>query len=96
LLLYSSLMASLLPLRGFICPPRLSTAGAEIVVMLNRQDPYGSIGAMPVHWPSGIQLTLDLNHDHLIGAGKNPNCLRTPADGHSWLSQSCFQQEVAK
>jgi hypothetical protein len=89
-------MPSLLPLRIFIRPLWLFTAGVGIVVMLNCQNPRSSVGAMLEHWPSGIQLTLDLNRDHLIGAGKNPNWVQIPADGCSWLSKSCSQQEVAK
>jgi hypothetical protein len=85
-------MASLFPLRGFICPPWLSMAGAEIFVLLNYHHTRGSVGTTPEHGPSGIQPTLNLNHDHLIGAGQSPNWMQTPDDGCSWLSKSCARQ----
>jgi hypothetical protein len=96
LLRYSLLMASLLQLRVFICPPRRFTAGAEIFVLLNYHHTRGSAGTTPVHGPSGIQPTLNLNCDHLIGAGQNPSWMQTPVDGCSRLSKSCAQQEDAK
>jgi hypothetical protein len=86
---YPSLMASLFPLRGFSCPPRLSTAGAEIVVMLNRHNPRGSIGATPAHGPLGIQPTLDLNCGHPIVAGQ------TLGAGCLWWSKSCARKKAA-
>jgi hypothetical protein len=89
-------MASLFPLRGFTCPPRLSTAEAGVVVMLNGQHARGSVSVMPGHGPSGIQPTLELNRDYLMGAGQNPNQAQAPGDGCSWLSESCSQQEAAK
>jgi hypothetical protein len=89
-------MASLLPLRGFICPPRLFTAGAGIIVMLNCQYTRGSVGTTPEPGSSGIQPTLNLNRDHLMGAGQNPNWMQTPVDGCSRLSKSCARQEDAK
>jgi hypothetical protein len=64
--------------------------------MLNCQYSRGSVGATPEHGPSGIQPTLDLNRDHLIGAGQNPNWLQTPGDGCFWLSKSFSRQKVAK
>jgi hypothetical protein len=86
-------MASLFPLHGFICPPRLSTAGAEIVVMLNIR---GSVVATPEHGPSRIQPALDLNRDFLIGAGQKPDRLQTPGDGRSWSSKSCSHPKAAQ
>jgi len=89
-------MASLLPLRGFICPPRLFPAGVGIVVMLTYQYARGSVGTTPEHGPSEIQLTLDLNRDHLIGAGHNPNWMQTTVDGCSRLCKFCDRLEDAK
>jgi hypothetical protein len=71
-------MASLLPLRGFICPPRLFTTGASIVAMLNRHYSRRSVGATPEHGPSGIQLTLDFNRDYLIGGWTKPELGANP------------------
>jgi hypothetical protein len=89
-------MASLFPLRGNVCPPRRSTAGAEIVVMLNCQNIRGSVSSVPEPGLSGIQPTLELNRDFQIGAGQNPNWLQTPGNGCSWLSKSDSQPEAAK
>jgi hypothetical protein len=89
-------MARLFPLRGFICPPRLFTVEAEIVMMLNFQNTRGSAGATPEYGPSGVQPTLNLKLDHLIGSGQNPNWAQIPADGRSRLSISCSPQETAK
>jgi len=73
-----------------ICPPRLFPAGAEIVVMLNCHHTSGSVGATMELRPSRIQPALELNHDHLIAAGQNPE------DGCSWRSQFCSRQEAAQ
>jgi hypothetical protein len=89
-------MASLLPLRVLIYPPRLSADEAEIVVMLNCQNTSGSASATPEHGPSRIQLTLDLNRDDLIGAGQNLNQVQTPVGGCSWPGKSCSRQNAAK
>jgi hypothetical protein len=67
-----------------------------IVMMLNYQNTRGFVGTAPEPGPSGIQPTLDLNRDCLIGAGQNPNRVQTPGDGWSWSSKSCSHQEVAK
>jgi hypothetical protein len=89
-------MACLSPLRGFICQPRLFTTGAGIVMMLNHQTTRRSVSATPERWLSGIQPTLDLNRDHLIGTGQNPNRVQIPGNGCSRLSNSCSPQELAK
>jgi hypothetical protein len=97
LLRYSSLMASLFPLRGFNCPPRLFTVEVGIVVMLNCQYTRGSIGATPERWPSATQPTRDINLNRdVIEAGQNPNWAQTSGDGCSRLSKSCSQQKAAK
>jgi hypothetical protein len=71
-------------------------AGGEIIVMLNCHHTRGSVGPTPEHGPSRIQPTLNLNRDHLIGAGQNPNWMQTPVEGCLRLSKSCAWQEDAK
>jgi hypothetical protein len=71
-------MASLSTLRGFICPPRLFTTGASIVVMLNGHYSRRSVGATPELGPLGIQLILDLNRDYLISGWTKPELGANP------------------
>jgi hypothetical protein len=71
-------------------------AGAEIIVLLNCHRNRGSAGTTPVHGPSGIQPTLNLNRDHLMGAGQSLNWMQTPVDGCSRSGKSCAWQEDAK
>jgi len=46
--------------------------------MLNYQNARGSVGATPEQGPSGIQLTLDLNRDYLIGGWTQPELGANP------------------
>ena len=71
-------MASLPLLRIFICLLWLFTAGAGIVAMLNYQNARSPVGAAQEYGPSGIQLTLDLNRDYLIGGWRKPELGANP------------------
>ena len=53
-------------------------AGAGIVAMLNYQNARSPVGAAQEYGPSGIQLTLDLNRDYLIGGWTKPELGANP------------------
>jgi hypothetical protein len=61
-----------------IYPLWLLAIGVGIFVMLDYQNTRGSVGAIPEHWPSGTQLTLDTNRDTLL-LFAHPQCPCTRA-----------------